>query len=120
MQRAHYDDLEFDDDLALLNGAPFTGVVYAIHEDGKPEIEFNYIDGLPSGLQRRWFRSGQLEQEWDAVRGQGSAWSRTFYLNGVMQQERINEDNLPVRIREWSADGSLLRDTTFERRDPPN
>ena len=111
VRRVRYDEIEFDDQLGLLNGEPFTGAVYATHENGQPEIEFNYVGGLPSGIQHRWFPSGQLEMEWDAIRGQGSAWSRHWYPNGVMKLERINESNLPIRIREWSEDGRLLSDT---------
>ena len=52
--RAHYDDIEFDDQLAFLDGAPFTGVVYADHIDGGLELEYNYAEGLPSGIQPQW------------------------------------------------------------------
>jgi antitoxin component YwqK of YwqJK toxin-antitoxin module len=106
----HYDDVEFDDQLAKANDVPFTGVIYANYPDGSSEIEFNYVDGLPSGIQRRWYSSGQLEEEWDAVRGQGSFWSRSCFPNGVMKSERINKDNNPVRIREWNDAGQLIRD----------
>src|SRR4029077_12695400 len=105
MRRVHYDDLEFDDKLALLGDTAFTGVVYANYPDGRAEIEYYYIDGLPSGIQRQWYRNGQLESEWDAVRGRGSTWSHEWHPNGVMKKERINNgNNLPVCIREWSED----------------
>ena len=86
--RAHYDHLQFDDDLALLDDVPFTGIVYAHYPDGKPEVEFNYVEGLRSGIQKLWYSNGQLEMEWQAVRGQGSDWSR-----------------------EWAEDGTLIRET---------
>ena len=112
LPRAQYDDIEFDDQLALLEGAPFTGVIYANHPDGGLELEYNYAEGLPSGIQRQWYRGGQLEKEWDAVRGKGSVWSRQWHPNGVLKYERINDENgLASRIREWSEDGRLLSDT---------
>jgi len=111
MSRVHYDDLEFDDQLALLGDEPFTGVVYANYPDGSLESEFHYIDGLPSGVQRQWHPNGQLEAEWDAIRGHGSAWSRKWHPNGVMKYERINGNRFPVRLREWSEDGQLLKET---------
>jgi antitoxin component YwqK of YwqJK toxin-antitoxin module len=110
--RSHYDEIEFDDQLALKNNAPFTGVIYANYDNGQSEIEFNYTDGLPSGIQRRWLSNGQLEEEWNAIRGKGSIWSRKWYPNGVMKYERTNEGNLPPRIKEWSEDGTLLRDNS--------
>lgn len=112
LPRVVYDDLEFDDQLALLEGVPFTGTVYANYPDGGMEVEFNYSQGLPAGIQRRWYPNGQLEQEWDAVRGRGSAWSREWYPNGVMKCERIDDANgLPSLLREWSQDGRLIDDT---------
>jgi antitoxin component YwqK of YwqJK toxin-antitoxin module len=117
LSRVHYDDIDFDDQLALLDDVPFTGIIYANYHNDRPEIEFNYSDGLPCGVQRRWYPDGQLEEEWDAVRGQGSAWSRKWYPNGIMKSERVNEDNLPVRIREWSEDGQLLSETTSNNQD---
>lgn len=113
LPRALYDDIEFDDQLALLDGAPFTGVAYANYPNGGLEVEFNYCQGLPSGIQRRWYPDGKLEQEWDAVRGRGAAWSREWYRNGVMKCERIDDGNgVPRLLREWSEDGRLLNDTT--------
>jgi antitoxin component YwqK of YwqJK toxin-antitoxin module len=83
LPRAHYDDISFDDQLALLDDAPFTGIIYATHPDGGLELEYNYVEGLPSGIQRQWYPGGQLEKEWDAVRGKGSVWSRQWHPNGV-------------------------------------
>jgi len=135
LPRANYDDLEFDDQQALLNDVPFTGIVYAVHENGQLEMEYNYVDGLPSGLQREWhpngqlgkesyairgngstwrrnwYPDGQLEEERHAIVGQSSIWSRKWYPNGIMKSEQINENYRPVRIREWSEDGRLLSDT---------
>ena len=108
ISRVDYDNVEFDDQLAKINGRPFTGIVEASFDNGQLEIELNYVDGLPSGIQRRWFSSGQLKEEWNSIRGQGSAWSRKWYESGAMMSERINENNCPVRMREWSDDGKLV------------
>jgi antitoxin component YwqK of YwqJK toxin-antitoxin module len=108
--RVHYDEVEFDDQLALINDTPFTGIIYTNHDNGQPEIEFKYVDGLPSGIQRRWYSDGQLEEEWNAIRGKGSAWSRKWHPNGVIKCERTNEGNISSRIKKWSEDGTLLSD----------
>ena len=107
-RRVDYDDIEFDDQLALVDDIPFTGIVFANYTNGNLEIEYNYIDGLPSGIQRRWYPEGQLEEEWNAIRGHGSAWSRQWHPNGVMKFERIYENGATVRVREWAEDGRLL------------
>lgn len=111
MRRVHYDALDFDDDLALLDGVPFSGLVYADYPDGSRDSEYLYDNGLPSGIQRRWFANGQLEKEWDAVRGKGVTWSRQWHANGMMRLDIIiGEDRFPISTREWDEDGRLLRD----------
>jgi antitoxin component YwqK of YwqJK toxin-antitoxin module len=112
--RAHYDEIDFDDQLALLHDTPFTGIIYANYGNGQPEIEYNYVDGLPSGIQQRWYADGKLEEEWNAIRGKGSSWSRKWHPNGAIKYERINEGNLPIRIKKWSEDGNLLSDIVWE------
>ena len=111
VSRVPYDAVEFDDDLALLNGIPFSGIIYANYSDDTPEAEYYYVEGLRAGLQKRWHPNGQIEAEWEAVRGKGSAWSRQWYANGSLKSERVNMDNRPVLVREWSEEGDLLSET---------
>ena len=88
----------------MWDGAPFTGIIYANHPDGVLELEYNNAEGLPSGIQRQWYR------------GKGSVWSRRWHPNGVLKYERTNDQNgLASRIREWSEDGRLLSDTAERR-----
>jgi antitoxin component YwqK of YwqJK toxin-antitoxin module len=109
--RVPYDAVEFDDQRALLNGVPFSGILYADYSDGTPEAVYQYVEGLPAGLQRRWHSNGQTQAEWEAIRGRGSAWSREWHPNGSLKCERINEDGRPVIVREWSEEGDLLSET---------
>ncbi len=108
VERANYDEIDFDDQLALYKDEPFTGIIYADYADGSAEISYRYVDGLPSGLQRRWYPNGQIEEEWDAIRGHGAAWSRKWYANGQLEYERLNKDNDLVEIRRWTEDGKSI------------
>jgi antitoxin component YwqK of YwqJK toxin-antitoxin module len=58
--RIDYDRLDLDDELASLDGVPFTGVVYSLHRDGSLESEGPYRDGLPEGVQEQWHPGGQI------------------------------------------------------------
>lgn len=82
LHRVDYDDLELDDELALLDGTPFTGIVYSERPDGTLESESNYVDGLPDGLQQEWHPNGVLAQRAIAVRGNGSSEVHTWHANG--------------------------------------
>lgn len=115
--RVLYDDVEFDDQLALVGGKPFTGVIFALHPGGQPEAELNYREGLPEGLQQEWYANGQLERKWIAVRGKGSSEAHEWYVDGAPKSFRRNIDLWPVEIKEWDGHGNLVVD---ERRSPPN
>ena len=109
-RRVNIDDVEFDDQLALVNDVPFTGLVFVMCTNGQLEAEYNYVEGLPSGIQRTWYPDGNLMEEWSAIRGRGSAWTREWYQEGTMKSERIYENGALVRVREWGEDGQLLSD----------
>lgn len=122
--RVACDDLEFDDQLALLDGEPFTGTAFSLYPDGRLESESRYVAGLPEGLQEEWYPNGRLFRRNIAVRGRGSSEAWTWYGNGVMRTYSRHVDLRPVEARAWSeaghpVDPSSLRpvnDTTELRR----
>lgn len=114
MMRRPYDDADFDDQLALVDDVPFTGILFSTYADGSPETELSYSDGLPDGLCRYWYPDGQLERRWVAVRGRGASRSEEWHRNGQPKRLRINDaDNNPVEIHEWDERGQLVRHTRF-------
>lgn len=116
MKRVDYDDVEFDDQLAIVDGLPFTGVVYGLDPDGRLQSESRYRDGLPEGLAEEWYPDGRIERRWIAVRGRGSAEMWEWHPNGRLRSYRRNVDQFPVEVKTWDEDGMLLTD---ERREPP-
>ncbi len=61
-KRIDHDGLERDDDLACLDGQPFTSIVFSLHPDGRTASEGRYSAGLPEGLQEEWYPGGQIFQ----------------------------------------------------------
>ena len=103
--RIDYDELELDDQLALLNGMPFTGVVTSRYPDGALESEGRYREGLPEGEQRRWYPDGQLERRWIAIRGKGSSEEWSWRPDGRPRSHRRNEGWRPVELEAWDEAG---------------
>lgn len=103
--RVNYDDLELDDQLALLDGVPFTGIVYSERPDGTIESEGQYRDGLPDGVQQEWYAGGQLERRWIAVRGNGPSEERTWHRNGQPRSTKRYENRRVVDARAWDETG---------------
>jgi len=104
--RVEYDELELDDELASLNGIPFTGIVYSLRADGSLESEGPYRDGLPDGVQEDWHPGGQIAQRWIAIRGRGSSESWSWYPNGQQRSYRRNDElGLAVELKAWNEQG---------------
>lgn len=61
LPRVVYDDLEFDDQLALLEGVPFTGIVYANYPDG---AGWRPSSAIPGGFHRASSADGILMVNW--------------------------------------------------------
>jgi antitoxin component YwqK of YwqJK toxin-antitoxin module len=106
--RVDYDDIELDDELALVGGTPFTGIVYSLHGNGSIECEGRYVDGLPDGLQEEWDADGRLVARSIAVRGNGSSESWTWYPGGRMRTHRRFRDRQVIEDHAWDEQGGVV------------
>jgi antitoxin component YwqK of YwqJK toxin-antitoxin module len=110
MRRVRYDDVEFDDQLALVDGRPFTGIIFDLFPDGRTAAEYQYREGLPEGLQREWHRSGGLKKEAVAVRGHGSSEVKEWFESGQLKSVSRAEFGWLTHVTEWREDGALVKD----------
>ena len=60
------EELAFRKGIAYLKNSdtPYTGKAFALHENGQKQMEANYKDGKPIGLEVAWYENGQKEREW--------------------------------------------------------
>lgn len=101
--------LEFDDDFALLDGVPFTGIVQSQFPDGALEYSGRYRDGLPEGLNESWYPNGQIFNRWIAIRGAGSSETWTWYPDGTPRSyRRYGASGFPIELRSWDANGGAI------------
>jgi antitoxin component YwqK of YwqJK toxin-antitoxin module len=105
-RRVNYDDLEFDDQQALLDGIPFTGLVFSVYQGGALESERLYRDGLPEGLQQSFYLDGSLKKKSFAVWSRGSTEVFEYYQNGVLKSYRRYVDQISVEEKAWNPDGT--------------
>jgi len=111
-----YDDIDFDDDLAIVDGKAFTGIIFDMHSNGQIECLLNYRDRLPEGLQQTWYPNGQLAAQWIAIWGHGSRESQEWYADGSPKSFRRNVNLSLVEYKEWDEQGNLIVD---EKREVP-
>ncbi len=106
--RVNYDDVEYDDQQALLDGAPYTGIVYAKYLGGKLESELNYGDGLPEGWQQDFYPDGSLQKKWFAIWARGSSEIFEYYNNGKPKSYIRCVDQIRAEEKHWNENGDLI------------
>ena len=88
--RVSFEKLDYIDGLNVLEGVPFSGVVYEKDQDGGWD-EISIIEGVESGISREW------------------------YPSGILKLERHMENNLIHGMKwEWDEVGNLLSESIFE------
>mgnify|MGYP000034615697 CR=1 FL=1 len=56
-------DLEWDGEITLLKGKPFTGVCVDYYKNGQKVSEVHYKDGREEGLWTEWSKDGEKTYE---------------------------------------------------------
>ena len=113
IQRIDHDELEFIDYLTCTSdGKLFTGIAYELseREPGKLICEISYIDGIQEGLSRDWYLSGQLQTEDYYHHGSKHGSYREWFENGQLKSEGEYELSIPIFLKEWDAEGNLIKD----------
>jgi antitoxin component YwqK of YwqJK toxin-antitoxin module len=106
--RIDENDLEYDDDQAISNGVPFTGIAFSDYPNSRLKREAPYKDGFEEGLCREWFLNGQLKCEWFAVHGRATGKVTEWHETGKIKSIQEVEYGAELSYDEWSDNGELL------------
>lgn len=71
----------------------FTGKTIQKYLNGKLKEEFNYKDGVPDGIQKKWYENGQLKEESNYKDGKIDGFMKSYYENGQLKYEGNYKDN---------------------------
>lgn len=98
----------YDDEQALVDGVPFTGVIISWHSNGSLASELTYRDGLPDGLCRVWYPNGQIKSKRHARWNDGVYEARSWYPDGSLRHHTLSEtDEHPEERWDWYPNGQL-------------
>lgn len=91
MERVNFDLLllDYEEDIYLYQGEPFTGVAYYLEPDypeGQIEGETEFVKGCKEGFERGWYPNGQLKEE-------------IYFLPDE------------VFVKKWNSEGKLIEET---------
>ena len=91
---------EFDEELLLHKGVPFTGILIGRGRDGDSiTLRAEYKDGFPQGRQLRWNDKGQLIKDHHSANGAAAGWMHEWHDDGSIKlQKYISERRAVVKI----------------------
>jgi len=58
------------------------GTFIEYHENGRRDVEWNYLDGKLNGLQHGWYDNGQKNFEWNYLNGNREGLHQWWHTNG--------------------------------------
>ena len=102
------DDLDWDEDVSVYEGAPYSGRARQFFPDGSIKRELVYVDGFGLGRCREWYPSGRLRREWNATRGVPEGEVREWHENGSLKSVSLIEFGAEVRFTAWNSAGDLV------------
>ena len=107
-QRINENELDWDDDVSVFHGIPYTGIAFSTYPNGALKREFPYRDGFHEGHCREWFENGFLKREWISKRGRAEGEIREWHPTGTIKSIGIYEFGAEIEFTEWSPSETII------------
>ncbi|MCA9114130.1 MAG: hypothetical protein KDA79_03535 [Planctomycetaceae bacterium] len=108
------EELDWDDDVTILNGTPYSGIGFLEYSDGSLKRKVTYRDGFEEGLCQEWYADGSLKREWVAERGRVKGELKEWHENGAVKCIGKYEFGVEIQYDEWNKSGDLMVHRTLE------
>lgn len=96
-------------DVVFLNNKKFAGFLYELNLNKDTVLIEGYIDGLLSGVCKKWYSNKQLMEERHYVSGQKNGKQIAFWQNGNKRFEFFaKNDAYEGELKEYSENGHLF------------
>lgn len=107
MARVPMDVLD-EDDIARLNGQPFTGTAFELADGARRASELEYRDGLQHGFARDWYPDGRIHGETEYAEGVRHGLEREWFENGALAMEAMWEYDILITKCIWDPAGMVI------------
>ncbi|MDA9206735.1 hypothetical protein N9O41_00210 [Crocinitomicaceae bacterium] len=112
--RIHVDETNIDFNhlpeviIEIENNEPFTGVVFALYNNGNIQYEWSYVAGIPNGFWKYYFYTGKVQYEFTYIKGNKHGPCRAWHFNGKLNFEsQYKDDVLNGEQVFWTYNGEL-------------
>lgn len=96
-------------DVVFVNNKKYSGFLLELSPSNDTLLVEGYIDGLLSGVCKKWYPNKQLKEEREYVGGKKNGKQIAYWKNGNKRFEFIaKNDAYEGELKEWSEDGHLF------------
>jgi len=91
-------------------GKLFTGTENWYYDDDNIGTETEYVDGVPDGVMRGWYRNGKIRSEKFYIKGRIQGYVREWYESGQIKREEEIYNGIALSTKQWDENGNLIVD----------
>ncbi|MCQ2959340.1 MAG: hypothetical protein MJ198_04015 [Bacteroidales bacterium] len=103
-----------DIEVAYLDGAPYTGKVFAKHPNGKIGLIGEYADGKKEGTWVYWYSTGEKKRESTYHENKKEGTTYFWHQNGQVAKEITYRNDKNIDQKLWDDKGNRLKNPSFE------
>jgi len=94
----------------LFKGSPFTGTAVELDDSGRVIYQCEFNDGVKDGVERSYYRNGNLESELTYKKNFTHGWDREWHENGALRREAYRQYAEVMSEKRWEPDGRMTID----------
>jgi antitoxin component YwqK of YwqJK toxin-antitoxin module len=103
-------------DTVFFNEEKYSGYVVELDAASLDTLSIQgYLDGLLSGIGKKWYPNGQLMEERSYSKGTKNGLQTAYWENGAKKFEFVaSEDAYEGEFKEWNTEGNLIHLANYE------
>jgi len=108
--------ISIDQDTVFLNEEKYSGYVVELDTASMDTLSIQgYLNGLQSGIGKKWYSNGQLMEERSYSKGAKNGLQTAYWENGAKKFEFVAKDDVyEGEFKEWNTEGNLVHLANYE------
>lgn len=104
-----------DNELYYLNNKPYTGKVFAKHDNGNIGLVGEIKNGKKEGTWTYWYSNGKKKRESTYINNKKEGITYYWHPNGQVAKEIMYRDDKNIDQKLWDANGNRLKNPGFQQ-----
>lgn len=114
-QNTELSKLSLNENIYTLNGKPYTGKVFAKHDNGNIGLVGELKNGKKEGTWTYWYSDGKKKRESSYIANKKEGITYYWHQNGQVAKEIMYRDDKNIDQKLWDANGNRLKNPGFQQ-----